>query len=162
MAQFIQNEYVQIAVVISGLLTLITLLVQGFRIIIVPIGSAVKNGFAKSRKLATEKIDADVNRCVDDPAYLSICFFALSVRFWNAIASLILATSMVTMANFLYVPGYKERASKILVFDMNPDAVTSVSMTMFLVAGVFLLNALTAALQFNRRLRTAVTTKGKS
>ena len=156
MQQFMQNEYVQLAVLASGLIALAIYGVQAFRYVVIPAVSILKNGLRGYLDASRAHLDAVIARSLASQAYLTGCVIIIVIRLFNALLGVLLAAMMILVANFQYVPGFRNRS---LTMNAAESTVNAVAVAFLVVACAFFFANLLDATRFSRRLRAAAERK---
>jgi hypothetical protein len=157
LSTFVRDDYVQLAVIVSGLLTLLVLLVQGVRFIVIPVVSVFRNGLVKARSIAREKFTRDVEISTSNPSFLTTKLAYHILRVLWSMFGMVLGGFMVIAACFLYVPGYVAGAGHLLIGEESRDLVFNISNAFVSIASLFLIMNFASALRFTgavqRKLR---------
>jgi hypothetical protein len=151
-SSIVRNDYVQLAVVLSGLLTLVVLLVQANRYILVPAIAVLMNGLAKTVARAKERSRSEVILSAQNSRYLMAAFMIRVAGLFNSIAALLLSSLMVITANLLHIPGYRENIT--IVIDISPSSVTALSAWMFFISVMFVFINVLGLAMFGRKVRS--------
>jgi hypothetical protein len=156
--KLVTNDYIQIAVILSGVLTLIVLSVQGYRSIIAPLIAASTNGLSKFAETRRNLRERELERARSNPAFLIARLATHILMVLNSIVGLLAASMMNIASNFLYVPGFRENARSIIVVDLSPDKSNTISLIFLSVSIIFFFLAFSSALSF--ALRVTAKTNG--
>ena len=156
MDQIVQNEYIQLAVIISGILSLVLISVQGFRAFVLPLVSAFQNGISKARSLSRVRFETEVSMCLQDSRHIAISVGLRLTRAMVAAAGLLMATQLSILANFLFIPGYRERVEHSMVLDISADSVSVISNIFLVISVTLVLDSVRSTVRFLHAVKVKI------
>jgi hypothetical protein len=146
MQNFIASPYIQAAVVISALTTLIVLIFQGTRYLIIPTYRALEVGVARYVAGASSRRESILSRCLSDQRFFQLTALRHIIAVMIAIFNVILCGILSIVLQFSYIPNYQTNLATYTGIDK--DSTTILSVIMATLSVIFFMLSLLNCLRF--------------